>query len=56
MFNQNFIFPIAKSKNCWGSNGNKKRKESKEDISTANYKNLSWGDRQRLDQLLAQRD
>lgn len=56
MVNQQFICQSHDPKNVGEIMAIKKEKVQLEDISAKNYRNLSYGDRQRLDELLDQRD
>ena len=56
MVNQYVIINAQDQKTVLEIMGIKKEKDELEGISSANYMNLSYADRERLDQLLDQRD
>ena len=56
MVNQNIIIQARDKKTVGEIMIIKKEKSQLEDISSENYKTLSWGDRERLDEILALRN
>ena len=56
MVNQYVVINAQDQKTVLEIMGIKKEKDELEGISSANYMNLSYADRERLDQLLDQRD